>query len=153
MMGGVDMSDQLRSYYQIVRRSRKWWKRVLFMYWDISLVNAPIIFKQNQPAGEKKSRLLQFKPDFVKVALKKAALARGFDDGPGRKEHRHMPGKTQWVNGRSQRLPCRYCFGNSKHQVQVTTRCMECDVPLHIDSTDGQTGTCFTLYHKGPVSF
>lgn len=27
-MGGVDLADQLRSYYNVPRRSRKWWYRM-----------------------------------------------------------------------------------------------------------------------------
>ena len=32
-MRGVDLSNQLISYYKIDRRIYKWWKRIFFIWW------------------------------------------------------------------------------------------------------------------------
>ncbi|GAG94072.1 unnamed protein product, partial [marine sediment metagenome] len=39
-MGGVDLSDQLRSYYTCQRKAESWWKQLFFFLLDISAVNA-----------------------------------------------------------------------------------------------------------------
>ncbi len=42
-MGFVDMFDQLKSFFEIDRKGKKWWHRIFFL--DASVVNAFIIFK------------------------------------------------------------------------------------------------------------
>ena len=44
-MGGVDLSDQLQCY-QVLRRTRKWWKTLLFHFMNISATNAYIVHKK-----------------------------------------------------------------------------------------------------------
>ena len=46
-MGGVDHSDQLRSYYSTCRPSKKWYKYLFWFIFSLSLVNSFIIFKEN----------------------------------------------------------------------------------------------------------
>jgi hypothetical protein len=43
-MGGVDTANQLRSYYERDRRSKKWWDRLFLALLETSLVNAWICF-------------------------------------------------------------------------------------------------------------
>jgi len=44
-MGGVDLSDQLLKYYEIIRKSKKWWKTLFFHFFDVAIVNSFIIHK------------------------------------------------------------------------------------------------------------
>ena len=39
-MRGVDRGDQLMSYYNVGRRSRKWWKRIFYYLIEVSFLNA-----------------------------------------------------------------------------------------------------------------
>ena len=48
-MGGVDLSDQLVQSYQVLRRTRKWWKALFFHILDIAATNAYIIHSQISP--------------------------------------------------------------------------------------------------------
>ena len=43
-MGGVDLSDQLLKCYEIIRKSKKWWKTFLYLI-DVAIVNSFIIYK------------------------------------------------------------------------------------------------------------
>ena len=45
-MRGVDLSNQLISYYEIDRRTYKWWKRIFFHLIDLSIINSFIIYKK-----------------------------------------------------------------------------------------------------------
>ena len=43
-MHGVDKSDQVRSYYSFFRKTRKWWKKLLFYLIEINLSNSYLIY-------------------------------------------------------------------------------------------------------------
>lgn len=45
-MGGVDLNDQHRKYYSVGRKSRKWWRYLLWFLIDVSIVNAQILEKE-----------------------------------------------------------------------------------------------------------
>ena len=52
-MGGVDLADQLLSYYSMTnRRTLKWWKKVFWRLVDITIINSWIIFHTNNPTSE-----------------------------------------------------------------------------------------------------
>ena len=42
-MGGVDRNDQLKSYYEIVVNSKKWWPRIFYDLVDRCVINAYIL--------------------------------------------------------------------------------------------------------------
>ena len=44
-MRGIDRGDQLMSYYNVGRRSKKWWKRVFAYLLEVSIVNAYVLQK------------------------------------------------------------------------------------------------------------
>lgn len=44
-MGGVDLLDQLKSYYCYDRKSKRWWLRLFFHLLDLCVVNAFILYK------------------------------------------------------------------------------------------------------------
>lgn len=56
-MGCVDKANQLKSTYEIDRRSRKWWHRIFFHFLDTTIVNSYIIFTLNHE-GQGQSLLL-----------------------------------------------------------------------------------------------
>ena len=48
-MGCVDKSDQMKSFYEITRKRKKWWHRLLWHFIDVNLVNSFLIFKLLNP--------------------------------------------------------------------------------------------------------
>lgn len=49
-MGGVDLTDQILSYYSMTtRRMLKWWKKVFWRLVDLSVMNSWMIFCTNFP--------------------------------------------------------------------------------------------------------
>lgn len=52
IMGGVDRFDQLRQYYEIRRRSTKWWHRILYYCLDMAIINAHILMKTDKKTSE-----------------------------------------------------------------------------------------------------
>ncbi len=45
IMKGIDCGDQLMGYYNIGRRSRKWWKRIFSYLLVVSVLNAYVLQK------------------------------------------------------------------------------------------------------------
>jgi hypothetical protein len=61
-MGGVDLLDQLISYYRIHIKSRKWTLRLIFHFADLAVVSSFIDFNQNKiKLGEKKWTLIEYR--------------------------------------------------------------------------------------------
>jgi hypothetical protein len=44
-MGYVDYADMMKSYYEIDRKSHKWWHRIFFHFLDVAVTNSYILFK------------------------------------------------------------------------------------------------------------
>ena len=49
-MNGVDWADQLTVYYAFVRKSRKWWRKVFFWLFEVTIVNSYILYKLSVPS-------------------------------------------------------------------------------------------------------
>ena len=62
-MACVDKSDQMKSFYEITRKSKKWWHRLLWYFIDATSVNSFIIFKLLNP--NKDSKLKDFRLSVV----------------------------------------------------------------------------------------
>ena len=45
IMGGVDLNDQLHGYYMTGRKSKKWWRCLLWFLVDICIIHAQILEK------------------------------------------------------------------------------------------------------------
>ena len=61
-MRGIDRGDQLMGYYNVGRRSKKWWKRVFAYLLEVSVLNAYILQKTSTMCGKEQDYL-----NFVKV--------------------------------------------------------------------------------------
>ena len=59
-MGYVDYADMMKSYYEIDRKSKKWWHRIFIHFLDVSVTNSYLLFKiksQGKPIPLKDFRL------------------------------------------------------------------------------------------------
>lgn len=64
-MGGVDKHDMLRQLYGMDRKSKKWWHRLFFGLFDMAIVNAYVVYKEN---GENLP-LLEFRRELAQGLL------------------------------------------------------------------------------------
>lgn len=46
-MGGVDLADQLRRYYTVSWKSKKWWRRIFYFLLDQTVCNAYILMRES----------------------------------------------------------------------------------------------------------
>ena len=144
-MGGVDKSDQLRSYHRVGRPSIKWWKTVFNGVLNICIINAYVLYN-----NKNKVSVRDFKLDLARQLM---------DDYNMRKRH-----ATTNISGPS--LPkvnmlnhaveltnnLRICVQCKKEGRKTSTngnirtkyRCTSCNVNLCSKSGS----TCFVDFHK-----
>ena len=65
-MNGVDVNDQYRSYYPPGSVSQKWWKYLLWFFFNLSMLNAYILAKL---AGHKVRSQLAFRRELARLLI------------------------------------------------------------------------------------
>ena len=134
-MGGVDIADQLVTYYGFSHYSRKWWKRAFFHLIDVCMVNSYILYCS---ANQKKITHL----DFV------LAVARQFVEAHQHTPSLHTASPDQPIRfiGRdhfpepSRKRDCCVCSKRPLHRKASSYQCSKCKVSLCIHP-------CFKHYH------
>ena len=66
-MGGVDLNDQRRNYYTVGRKSRKWWRYLLWFLVDVSIVNGHIL--ETEAQNHRSRPQLQFRVELAKTLI------------------------------------------------------------------------------------
>lgn len=138
-MGGVDLSDQMVTLYDIDRKSAKWWKKVFYRLLLQAVVNCWIIYKDIHHTN---IPLLQFivplAEDLIDYGKQNAAIKRRRQYGRpsassrGMKNPEHLP-----INGPRRR--CHNCHKN-KIEKRTTISCSTCNIALCIN--------CYKSYHS-----
>ena len=152
LMGGVDLYDQLCSYYSFDHRTVKWWKRAFFHLLNTAQVNAYILYTQSTQASRKLSHvdfriqlareLLQEAGAVVPDAQSEPSSRCEVVPSPTRLSGRHFPEKVPpTASGRAGQLECTVCSRKrGRGKVTSTYRCKVCKKGLCIVP-------CFELYH------
>ena len=144
---GVDIMDQYISYYNIERRSIKWWKKVFFFGIEVCINNSYILYKQNNNNNNRKYDFLTFRLNLIKQILNKyTAKEYNFENIKKNnavnnlrikffKNCIHYPKKIKGL-----KKNCFYCYKEDKLQKQTNFYCEKCDKVLHLE--------CFVVYHN-----
>jgi len=155
-MGGVDLSDQMVSYYSFSHRTVKWWRRVFFHLIDTAIVNAYILYSESRQSSRKLTHV-NFRVELAKGLLGQAgeeiealsadpatqSAVRGEAAPlPLRLTGRHFPEKVPpTASGRPGQLECVVCSKKKgRGKVTTTYKCKQCVKALCVVP-------CFELYH------
>ena len=148
-MGFVDKADMLKSFYEISRKSKKWWHRIFWHFVDVSIVS---LFT-NSCSLIKKVSLKNFRLSVADHLIEVPILSkqRGrpslkpllirqkpkVPDGARTGKVAHLPGI------RNSRRRCAHC---STKAIEKRTKfyCLTCQVPLCIQ----EQKNCFQKFHK-----
>ena len=112
---GIDISDQLRSYYYVQRSSRHLWLPLFFWLLDIVIINSFIIYKDSLPKSPQSKR--QHKQ--FRLRLSAALLS----------EYKHVH-KFTYINAKTKtRRKCIYCGSRTKYHCTICKKacCVLCD--------------------------
>ena len=152
-MGGVDLSDQMVTYYSFSHRTVKWWRRVFFHLIDTTTVNAYTLYTESTQSSRKLTHI-NFRIELAKGLLQQAGVeieALSGDDSAGQCEvvppplrltGKHFPEKVpSTASGRPGQLECVVCSNKrGRGKVTSTYRCKTCKKALCVVP-------CFELYH------
>lgn len=143
IMGGVDLSDQKVSVYDLNRKALKWWKKVFYKLMMTAAVNGHIVY---QEITKKKTPFLPYLVNLAEQLVmdgrQTAKITRKTPSigGPRSKRSKlmlnigdHMPEERQ---GRRRCIKC----SQSKIDKRTKYVCSACEVPL--------CQACFTPFHN-----
>jgi hypothetical protein len=131
-MGGVDRNDQMKSYYAIKFRSRKWWDRVFFELLDRCVVNGHIL-ELESPNHERRT-LKEFRVDLAKKLIgdftSRKRPGRPSMELTARLTERHFPSHLPTnENGKVKERRCHVCSTKDKPK-KTSYWCADCGVGL-----------------------
>ena len=152
-MGGVDLNDQMRSYYPSGRPGKKWWRYLLWFLLDVSITNAFILEHLSLHAASSRARrsLLQFKLELAKQLIGGFCGRKRY---PGKKRKfasqdnaiamHNLPGHQE-VKFQGRKKACVHCSNHGRktpsgRTPETTYGCNRCGVNLCRNS-------CFLQYH------
>ena len=157
-MGGVDLSDQLLQYYNALRRTVKWWKKLFFHLLNMLVLNSYKLFlKYGNRNGTTRRSHQQFRSKLVRALIESAENAPRPRESMGRKPTEpldrlqgtyHLPIYIPAKPGAKRKHPqrdCVACNPGVKKRVghkrrQSIYMCEKCNVVLCIPD-------CFRIYH------
>ncbi|XP_026085392.1 piggyBac transposable element-derived protein 4-like [Carassius auratus] len=146
-MGGVDLSDALIGYYNVLHKTRKWYKTFFFHFIDIAVVNS-FILHQHLLKSQNKTPLnqKQFREELVGEL---AGIDIQEDEEPSAQETSKSAVEEQqcWPEYFGSDATCgrRVCImcKISGHKVKTPVYCSKCNVALCFVSSRN----CFKKWH------
>lgn len=150
-MNFVDRFDQMKSTYELDRKSKKWWMRIFFHFLDCCMVNAYTLYKVKEL---KKVSLKDFRRKVIDGLLAERYVEVFADnpeessEEPFKTRKRNVPGEVRFTSSdhqpvRSTRRRCARC-STKAHQIRTEWSCTICKVPLCLS----KTRDCFQEYHR-----
>lgn len=129
-MGGVDLSDQKRQYYESSRRAEKWWRYLLWFSIDVCIVNAHILMMEadNHPNLSQ----LQFRIELIEGLIGEFTARQRNTAIEGTVQAHHWP--VQMSKGR-----CKRCLKSRKNTF-CRMGCELCGIRICL--------TCFKNHHS-----
>ena len=140
-MGGVDFNDQLRGYYSIRLKSRKFYKYLFWSVFDIGLTNMFIVCKKFTELGYNNAK--SFRTALAKELIgdynSRKRRGRKCSQPPTKQFCQyHFPIKDEKKGHR-----CQYCL-DQKRTRQTSWKCEDCDIYL---CHTGKEDDCFRKFH------
>ena len=140
---GVDVSDQMASYYNIRRKSVKWYQTLFWHLVDMVICNSFLVWRHLGGPDRNHAKQLQFRKDLIYAWL-------GFSDwhDSPRKQPLRLPGpfsRLCLLEETKKKRKCKWCYHFWLMRRDTKFWCRQCQVFLC-------PGHCFNEYHKGEFS-
>ena len=143
-MGGIDHNDQLRQYYHVRQKCRKYYKYIFWFLFDVSLTNSFILSRFNSHLSSTIKNIKEFRIEVAKALIgthssRKRAGRRSITIPRKKFCHQHFPNKG---DGKQHR--CYFCSHFLHRRRETTWFCKDCETYL---CHNGKEDDCFFLYH------
>ena len=142
-MGGVDHNDQLRGYYNVRMKGRKFYKYIFWFLFEVALTNSYILSKNYSTCTL--SNIKDFRTDLARSLIgeynsrKRRGRPNSSCPSTTRFREEHFPTRAP-KEGR-----CYFCYHRRHERHESYWFCNECEKHL---CHDGKANDCFLLYHK-----
>lgn len=147
-MGGVDLNDQLRGYYSLRLKGRKYYKYIFFFLLDLTITNAYILCKHFTDLTVTSTKT--FRAELAKALIgtycsrKKRGRPSMQSVSKRARYMEHFPVKNTTPGKNGHR--CHYCYTHcNKRRRETTWLCKACDVYL---CHNGREEDCFLAHHR-----
>ena len=159
-MRGVDRGDQMIGFYNVGRRSKKWWKRVFSHILECCILNAYILDSHVRPLehalrGRRKRDYLSFRIELAEQLIgtfRSRQRSGRRSSGEHAQAERLNPVLGHWPISTTNKLDCTVCTkrrhklglarAGNRHESRI--KCSHCNVHLCVD----QERDCFHKYHS-----
>ena len=146
-MGGVDLGDQLRGYYQSRFKSRKFYKYIANFLFGVAVTNSFILYRLNHPG--KKSCIKTFREELALQLVgdycTRQKIGRCGGQYLPQLAIQHFPRKPATTIGDRKRGKCTFCLQQKKNRRDTQWFCAECKVWL---CHTGISDDCFLKWHS-----
>ena len=142
-MGGVDHNDQLRQYYSLRLKGRKYYKYIWWFLLDVAVTNAYILCKHHTSLSVPSVK--DFRVDLAKALIGDYCSRKR----PGRPSM--VPSAQRFCEdhfpkrGADKPRRCHYCQHQKKQRHETVWHCSSCQVFL---CHNGREDDCFLQYHR-----
>ena len=143
-MGGVDRNDQLRQYYHVRMKCRKFYRYIFWFVFEAALANAYILYTHH--SGLPRQPLKEFRLELAKSLVGEYHSEKRHNRHPA---PLHFPTKRQKeTTNITPRGRCWYCWHKRRPQQRKDTPwyCHECQI--HLCHTGDPDTDCFLQHHK-----
>jgi hypothetical protein len=156
-MGGVDLCDQLMSYYAVGRKGRKYWRYIAWYLFSLAINNARILWLASTPPelaldeGTKRNKMTfkQFRLEVIRSLLsgfsRCSTIKRVFSTAETLQPLLTLEEAILHTAVKDTLKLCQYCLEKGKKgpnggQIRSSTMCQDCKIALcpHV---------CFQLFH------
>ena len=142
-MGGVDLNDQLRRYYNFNMKSRKSYKYIFFFLFQLAITNSYILCKQYSNLD---IRCIKKFREVLAMELIGTYNSRKRAGRPSASSVSKKPSLSHFpMRGAEKTHRCHYCSHTRKKRRETIWHCRECNLFL---CHKGEENDCFYMYHK-----
>ena len=131
-MGGVDCSNQLIKYYNVLRQTKKYWKTLFLHSIDIAVVNAYLLHRE---LVEKPMSQYEFRESLVRSLTNTCTRSARRQSDKINIDHRMVKMESMQA--------CVFCKIANKEIYCTTRQCFQCRAPLSFKNR-----TCFEQWHN-----
>jgi len=144
---GVDLFDQLASYYNVPHRSRRWYIKIIYHMLEIALVNSFVIFKK---ATNKYPSFLEFRKSIARGLVADARKEKNVAETKTKAEIscllKLVPSLCR-LEKKTPKKTCNICKEKGEERTQSSYWCAKCKVHVCITPCyDAHLSK--TKYHK-----
>lgn len=142
-MGGADLSDQLISYYNSLRKTKKYWRTLFLHFIDVMVTNAYILYSRHLPEERKKFTHKKFCEVLVTELCQEKGDPEAHLVSPQQQEKVRAPHQLSFVD-RDERRYCDLCRKLKLPRHRTRYKCTPCDMYFRFEPDHN----CFRKWHS-----